>query len=183
MQLAETGQPLFHLQDLATLFGMKNENTLRVMLHRWVRAGMLHRIQRGLYSIIPPEKIDPVLLGGACLHRYCYLSTESILHDEGLILQSMDVHTFVSGVSRRFAREGHHFVSRRLHARFLHNQRGIRMEGGILRASLERAIADLLYFNPWYHFDCPVDWEKVRAIQQAIGYPLTPHRYAHSERF
>jgi hypothetical protein len=145
-----------------------------------VRAGILHRIQRGLYSILTPEQIDLVTLGSACLHRFCVLTTESVLRDEGYILQSIDAVTFVSGVSRRFVVAGHRIVSRRLHPRFLHNLAGLEWGSGVLRAMPERAVADMLYFDPWYHLDRPVDWPAVRALQQEIGYPLTPHRYAHS---
>lgn len=162
------------------LLGIRNANTLRVTSHRLVRGGILHRIHRGLLSILPPEKIDPLLLGSACLHRFSYVTTESVLRDEGFILQSVQAVTFASGVSRKFTVAGHRFVSRRLHERFLHNQQGIVRVGGIFRATAERAIADMLYVNPWYSFDRPVDWKKVRALQEEIGYPLTPHRYVDS---
>jgi len=178
--LAATEQTLFHAGDLAVLLGIHNANTLRVTLHRLTEASVLHRIQRGLYSLIPPENIDPVLLGSACLHQFAYLTTESVLRDEGYILQSLDTLTFVSGVSRRFEILGHRVISRRLHARFLHNQEGIQRSGGVLRATAERAIADMLYFDPWYHFDHTIDWKTIRALQEKIGYPLTHHRYADS---
>ena len=164
------------------LFGVPNANTLRVTLHRLTKAGILYRVQRGLYSIFPLENADPITLGAACLHRYCYLTTESVLRDAGYILQSMDAVTFASGVSRRFEIAGHRYVSRRLHPRFLHNSEGIVRTDGILRASPERAIADMLYIDPWYHFDRPVHWGTIRAMQKVIGYPLTPHRYAASAR-
>lgn len=180
--LAATLQSLFHVTDLAILLDIQNANTLRVTLHRLTHAGVLHRIQRGLYSLIPPENIDPVLLGSACLHRFAYLTTEFVLRDEGYILQSVNTITFASGVSRRFEVLGHHVVSRRLHAQFLHNQEGIQRSGGVFRATLERAIADMLYFDPWYHFDHTIDWKSIRALQKEIGYPLTPHHYADSAR-
>ncbi len=178
--LARSRQSLFHIDDLAILLGIRNVNTLRVTVHRLVREGILHRIQRGLLSILPPEQIDPVMLGSACLHRFSYLTTESVLRDEGFILQSIHVVTFASGVSRRFDSVGHHFVSRRLHPRFLHNQQGIISIGSVFRATPERAVADMLYFDPVYHFDRPVDWKKVRVLQEQIGYPLTPRRYVDS---
>lgn len=181
-RLAATERRLFHTDDLAVLLGIQNPNTLRVTLSRLVRAGILHRVQRGLLSMLPLGKIDPAELGEACLHRFCTLTTESVLHDEGYILQSVDAVTFVSDVSRRFEILGHRFVSRRLHARFLQNLQGIGRGMGVLRATPERAIADMLYFDPWYHFDRPVPWARVRALQEEIGYPLTPHRYADSAR-
>jgi len=180
--LASTQQPVFHTDDLAVLLGVRNANTLRVALHRLVRDHILHRIHRGLFSILPPEKIDPVILGSASLHRFCYLTTESVLREEGYILQSIDALTFASDVSRKFTVGSQHVFSRRMHARFLHNQEGIRRSGHVLKATPERAIADMLYFDPWYHFDRPVDWNRVRDIQKAVGYPLTPHRYADPAR-
>lgn len=183
-KLAVTEEPLFHTDDLAVLLGIQNANTLRVTLYRLVRAGILHRIHRGLYSILPPEKIDPILLGNAALHRFCYLTMESVLRDEGYILQSLQAITFASDVSRTFTIRGHRFISRRLHARFLQNQQGIlrvrQGQGSIFRATPERAIADMLYINPWYHFDRPVPWDRIRALQNAIGYPPTPRRHADS---
>ena len=176
--LARTGQSFFHTDDLAVLLKIRNANTLRVLLHRLTAAGILYRVQRGLYSILPPEKMDPTLLGSACLHRFAYLTTESVLRDEGYILQSGDAVTFVSDVSRRFDILGQRIISRRVHSRFLHNQEGVQWNGEIFRALPERAIADMLYFDPWYHFDRPVAWKKIRALQEHVGYPLTPQRYA-----
>lgn len=178
--LAKTGHAVFHVDDLALIFGIRRAHTLRVTISRYAQSGLLHRLQRGMYSLLPPEKIDPRAIGVAGLHRFCYVSTETVLHDEGFILQSMDAVTFVSGVSRRFVLFGHRFVSRRLQERYLHHPASIAEKNGILTASPERAIADLLFFDPWYHFDRPVAWDAVRALQQEIGYPLTPHRYVDS---
>jgi len=40
-------------------------------------------------------------------------------------------------------------------------------------ATLERAAADMLYFNPKYHFDVreSIDFKKVETIQKEVGYP------------
>lgn len=180
--LAASHSPFFHTNDLAALLDIPNANTLRVTLYRLVKAGILHRIHRGLFSLMSVDKIDPVLLGSACLHRFNYLTTESVLREEGYILQSIDALTFVSDVSRTWTVQGHRFVSRRLHPRFLHNAEGIQHVRGMMKASPERAIADMLYFDPWYHFDKPVYWKRISALQKIIGYPLTPHRYADSPR-
>lgn len=179
-KLAAAQQVLFHTDDLALMFDIHNENTLRVTLSRYGKEGILHRIKRGLYSIIPPEKIHPHILGAACLHRFCYLGAESVLRNDGYILQSMDAITFFSDVSRRFSMLEHRFVVRQLSDRFLHNQTGIKETDGIFVASPERAIADLLYIDPWYHFDRPIDWKKIFTMQREIGYPPTPHRYVDS---
>jgi hypothetical protein len=108
------------------------------------------------------------------LHQYCYLSTETVLWESGIILQTPQTFTFVSADARRFSIHGHRIVSRQLHDRFLHHPAGIVTEGGVRRATVERAVCDLLYFQPTYHFDHPIDWTAIRSLQQDIGYPLTP---------
>jgi predicted transcriptional regulator of viral defense system len=177
-RLVATGEKLFHLSDLALLFGIENPNTLRVTLNRYTREGLLYRIRRGLYGLVPPERIDPVRLAAALLHQYCYLSTETILWESGIILQTPQAITFVSADARRFSIHGHRIVSRQLQDRFLHHPAGIFTRDGVRRATVERAVCDLLYFQPAYHFDHPIDWTTIRSLQQEIGYSLTPSRYA-----
>lgn len=91
----------------------------------------------------------------------------------GIILQAIDAVTFISTLSKRWKVSDYTFVSRQLHPDHLHNTEGITLQDGIYTASPERAIADLLYFNPKYHFDAPINWNHIRTIQKKIGYPIT----------
>jgi len=54
-----------------------------------------------------------------------------------------------------------------------HHPAGIVHQNGVFTADTERAVADMLYFNPKYHFDVPesIDFDKVRLIQKEVGYP------------
>ena len=65
------------------------------------------------------------------------------------------------------------FLFRKLKPEYLHNPSGILNQNGIFMASPERAVADMLYFNPRYHFDVAniIDFEKVKLIQKEVGYP------------
>ncbi len=56
--------------------------------------------------------------------------------------------------------------------KFLFNDKGIVKKDGIKRANLERAVADMLYYDPYYHFDAPnlINWKKVKEIQKIIGF-------------
>ena len=58
-QLLVMGEILFTVKDLATLWKIKNSQTLRVLLVRYVKKGLLYRIWRGLYSTVNPKGIDP----------------------------------------------------------------------------------------------------------------------------
>jgi hypothetical protein len=88
--------------------------------------------------------------------------------------QQINYITLVSNVSKRFTIGDHDYYCRKLNDKFLFNDLGIYQKGDILWAQTERAIADLLYFNPKIYLDTwntgLIDWKKVKKIQQNIGY-------------
>ncbi len=176
--LARMDEKIFHADDLANLWLIENKNTLYTTLKRYCGAGLLHRLFRGFYSLPPPDNLDPVLLGAAALHDYCYLSTESVLYREGYISQKPAVITFVSSRAKNFKILNYVYKSRKIKERYLFNSTGIENQHGVRTAGAARAIADLLYFMPKFYFDRPVDWGKIRDIQKKTGYPLTKERYA-----
>lgn len=179
-ELARLGETVFHTGDLANLWRITNKNTLYTTIKRYVEQGLLFRIHKGFYAIKPPREIDPYLLGAKALHSYGYVSCETILREQGIIQQELSAITLVSGEAKRFSIAGNHYYSRKLSDKFLYQQTGIAAtENGIRKAGAERAVADLLYFNPHAYFDTEnlIDWQKVRALQKEIGYPLTPKRY------
>lgn len=175
--LASKGEIIFHVKDLANLWGIGDPNTLRVTLKRYADQGILKRIYRGFYSLVPLDEVDPLLLGARAIHRFCYLTTETVLHQTGFMNQKIYSFTFVSEKSLKFAIGNYQFTSRQLDPQFLYQSEGVVRRGDIFVATPERAIADMLYFNPYYSFDRPFDWKKIAALQKKIGYPFTPHRY------
>lgn len=175
--LAKKQEVIFHIDDLANLWEIMDRNTLRVTLKRYTDNKLLHRIYRGFYSLNPPSELDPVMLGAKAIHQFCYISTETILWREGFISQAPSIYTFISNISKDFCIGPHRFKSRKLHDRYLYQPVGVNTESGVKQATPERAIADILYFNPKFHFDHPVQWGKIKKIQKEIGYPLTPRRY------
>ena len=178
-QLAKLGAIVFHIGDLAVLWQIKDRNTLHTTLKRYVQQGLLVRIYRGLYSLKPIEQIDPFLLGVKALHKYAYISAETILAQAGIIQQIIGQITLVSSQSKRFSIGGNHYYSRKLADQFLYNPIGINEGYGVKKATMERAAADLLYFNPYANFDAEkfINWRKIKYIQKQIGYPLTTNRY------
>ena len=166
-------QKLFHTGDLALLWRCSNKNTLHTTIKRFVDRGILHPIHKGFYSVLPLDRIDPVALGIGSLHRYCYVSTETILAKEGIISQITNRITLISDVSRSFSINGHASLCRRLKPLHLFNSAGIVQENnGILIATVERAIADMRYFNPHASFDAHtrIDWNAVKQVQKEVGY-------------
>ena len=178
-KLASLGLVVFHTKDLANLWQITNSNTLHTTLKRYTKEGLLIRIYRGLYSLRPISQIDPTLLGMKALHKYAYVSTETILFKAGIINQSINQVTLVSSVSRKFSIGENNYFVRKLADRFLYQDVGIFEDSGIKKATTERAVADLLYFNSKAYFDNEklIDWKKVKQLQKQIGYPRTFERY------
>lgn len=176
-ELAALGETVFHAGDLGNLWGIKKQRTLYETLSRYCRKGLLYRIHKGMYSLKNPSAIQPFLLGVKALHRYAYISCETILFDIGMINQPSREITIISSISKRYSVAGHRFRSRKLADKFLFNDYGIELRDGVRIASSARAIADMLYFYPRKHFDAPIDWPEVKKIMASIGYTLHPDSY------
>jgi hypothetical protein len=176
-ELNQLDRKLFHTNDLAILWGIADRHNLYMTITRYIDRGILFPIYKGLYSSVPISSVNPLELGQAIIHRYCYLTTETVLSQAGIISQVVYDYTFAAELSRRVSVDRWRFRFRQLKNEYLHHPAGIASQNGIFVASVERAVADMLYFNPKYHFDILelIDFEKVRFIQKEIGYPHAGH--------
>ncbi len=174
-KLAEMGEVLFHAGDLANIWQIKDKNTLYTTLKRYTQKGLLHRIHKGFYSLKKIEDIDPVLLGVRSLNNFAYLSTETILARHGIIFQNPSAITLIGSKSEKFFLSDNFYIVRQLSDKYLFNSTGISLVDGYYQADPERAVADLLYFNPDYYLDGRdlVDWKKVDEIRKEVGYKVT----------
>jgi predicted transcriptional regulator of viral defense system len=170
--LARLGEVVFRVEDLANLWQITSKNNLHTTLKRYCQQGLIFRVFRGLYAIKPLLNVDPFVLGLRAAGEFAYLSTESTLVRDGIIQQSLARITIVGQKSQRFTLLQNEFRVRQLADQYLFNPAGIVEKDGIRLATTERAVADLLYFNPKAFFDGGgnVDWKKVRKIQAEIGY-------------
>ena len=152
-ELVAMGEKIFPIQDAATIWKITNRQTLRMLLARYAKRGILHRIWRGLYATVNPKDINPLLLGIKALGRYAYISCETVLFVAGLINQRPTEITMVSNVSRRFSLLGQRYRSRKMHDGALYNTTGIVLQGGVRTATPGRAKQDMNYFNPKKYYD------------------------------
>lgn len=168
------GETVFHAGDAANLWGVLNKNTLYTTLSRYVAGGLIHRVYKGLYAVKKIKDIDPFLLGVKAMHSPAYVSCETILYQSGVLNQPPRDITLVSRFSKHFSVAGRNYRSRKMRDEFLFNDAGIGMKDGIRVASLPRAVADMLYFNPRKYFDAEnsglVNWNQVKEIANTIGY-------------
>ena len=172
-ELLQQDRKLYHTNDLAILWGIASKNTLYRTITRYIDKGILFPIYKGLYSTVPVSALNPLQLGQAILHRFTYLSTESVLAQAGVISPRVYDYTFVADQSKRVSMGQWSFRFRKLKEEYLHHPAGIIQNNDTFVASLERAVADMLYFNPHYHFDVPqsIDFNQVNALRKEIGYP------------
>ena len=170
--LLKQNKKTFHASDLALLWDIKNKDTLNMTLKRFVDRGVLKRIHKGFYSTTNVSDIDPYDLGFSYLNTYSYVSLETILAREGIISQDVKYITFVSSKSSKFNVGNVRYSSRQMKDEFLNNTAGIKKMGDHFEATLERAVADVLYYNSRYYFDNrdAIDFEKVKEIQREVGY-------------
>lgn len=171
-ELLKADRKIYHSNDLAILWEISNKNTLYTTIKRYVQKGIFIPIYKGLYSTVPLAQLDPLDLGRAVVHRYTYLTTESVLSQEGIISQATYAFTFVSSLSKKIKVGNVNFLFRKLKDEYLYNPTGILNKDGNFVATTERAVADMLYFNPKYHFDLSssIDFDKVKHIQKEVGY-------------
>jgi len=172
-ELLKLDRKIYHTNDLAILWDIANRNTLYTIIKRYVQKGVLQPIYKGLYSTVPIAQLNPLELGRAIIHRYTYLSTESVLAQAGVIFQATYRYTFVSDLAKKVSVGSMSFLFRKLKDDYLHNPTGVTDQDGIFVATTERAVADMLYFNPRYHFDNPgsIDFKRVKIIQKEVGFP------------
>ena len=80
------------------LAGDVNPHDVRRQLSRWVRAGRLYQLRRGLYALAPPfQKVKPhPFLVANHLVRGSYVSLQSALAHYGLIPEHVPVTTSVT---------------------------------------------------------------------------------------
>lgn len=170
--LLKLKEKLFHTNDLALLWGVANKNTLYTTIKRYVQKGILIPIHKGFYSTVPIDQVDPFKLAIGYLHKFAYVSCETVLVREGIIFQKENYLTLISSVSKKFSIVNHSYLVRQLKDNYLYHDRGVDRIDDVLTASVERAVADLLYFNQSYYFDNKkkVDWKKVKEIQKEVGY-------------
>lgn len=171
-ELLQIDQKIYHTNDLAVLWKISNRHTLYMTISRSIARGILYPIYKGLYATVPLEMLNPLILGRAIIHRYTYLTTESVLATAGVISQAVYDYTYAADISKRVSVGPWSFRYRQLKDEFLFHPAGVEEHNAVFTATVERAAADMLYFSPKYHFDVPklMDIEKMKAIKEKVGY-------------
>lgn len=144
-------EPVFETGLL--LSGGIDPSDVRRQLSRWVRAGKLLQLRRGVYTLEPPwRKTEPhPFVVANFLEMGSYVSLQSALAHHGLIPETVPVVTSVGKVrtSRRDTPLGS-YLYRHLDSRYLGGYHEEELPGGQRAwvASPEKALLDLVHLEP-----------------------------------
>ncbi len=152
-ELLKQGRKIFKTDDLALLWQIKKRNTLLKTIYRYLEREVLFSVRKGVYSVMPPEELDPFVLGTAYMKGFCYVSLQTVLAKEGLINQVVRRVTLIGERSLEFEAGGREYSCRKMKKEYLYNQMGIEFKHEYAQASKARAIADILYYNSDFYFD------------------------------
>ena len=133
------------------LSGDVNPQLIRIQLSRWVKAGKIYRIRRGLYAIAPPfqKQLPHPFRVANDLQKASYISLQSALSFYGLIPEVLNITTSVStNRPERLETALGTFEFRHIKRELLFGYRMIELGGqSAFVADPEKALLDLVYFQ------------------------------------
>jgi hypothetical protein len=144
-------EPVFETGLL--LAGPVDPANIRRQLSRWVRAGRLYQLRRGLYALAPPyQKIKPhpFVVANALVHG-SYVSLQSALAHYGLIPEYTPLVTNVTtGRPGNWQTPLGDYQFHHLKSEWFHSYQRLTLGGGqqAFVALPEKALLDLIALNP-----------------------------------
>ena len=144
-------EPVFETSLL--LAGEVDPADVRRQLSRWTKAGRLHQLRRGVYSLAPPfQKVKPhPFVIANRLVRGSYVSCQSALAHYDLIPEYVPVTTSVTAARpARWKTPLGSFEFRHIKTGLLHGYRSIDLSPGqkAFVATPEKALLDLIHLQP-----------------------------------
>lgn len=134
------------------LAGNVDPNQIRIQLSRWVKAGRIYQIRRGLYSIAPPYQKRPPhpFLVANHLQKASYVSLQSALSFYSIIPEVVTAVTSVStGRPERLETPLGIYEFRHIKTELLFGYRMTEVGGqNAFLATPEKALLDLIYLQP-----------------------------------
>lgn len=161
--LLRSPQTVFSPKDAALLWGEDEERTVTSRLNKYVKAGKLISIRRGIYA--KDGDYDRLELATR-IYTPAYVSFETVLTRAGVNFQHYDTIFVASYITREIEVSGQKISFIRMKDYVLSNVTGIEHTRGYAIASKERAFLDRVYVSKDYHFDHldVLDWTRVWEI-------------------
>lgn len=161
--LLRSPRTVFSTKDAALLWGEEKERTVTSRLNKYMMAGKLVRIRRGIYA---KDNNYDRLEAATRIYTPSYISFETVLTRAGINFQYYDSVFVASYVTREIEVPGQKISFIRMKDYVLSNTAGIERAEVYSIASKERAFLDRIYVSSDYHFDHldVLNWNKVFEI-------------------
>lgn len=154
---------IFSSKDVSLLWGEESDEVIKKRLNKYVTAGKLIRVRRGLYA---KDKDYNRFELATRINTPSYISFETVLTREGVNFQYYGNIFVASYINREITVGDQKITFVRMKDYVLTNTIGIEHKDGIATATKERAFLDRVYVTKDYHFDNlrSLDWNKVMEI-------------------
>lgn len=161
--LLRSPKTVFSTKDAALLWSEEREATISGRLNKYVKAGKLVRVRRGLYA--KDKNYDRFELATR-IYTPSYISFETVLTRSGINFQYYSNIFVASYITREIDVDGQKISFVRMKDYVLSDTAGIEHAGGYSIATKERAFLDRIYVSKDYHFDNLdiLDWDKIFEI-------------------
>ena len=158
--LLRSPKTVFSTKDVALLWGEEKEQTVSGRLYKYVKAGKLVKVHRGIYA---KDKNYNRFELATRIYTPSYVSFETVLTRNGINFQYYGNIFVASYVTREIEANGQKISFVRMKDYVLSNTAGIEHESDIAMATRERAFLDRVYVSKDYHFDNldALNWDKV----------------------
>lgn len=161
--LLRSPKTVFSTKDVALLWGEDKQHTVSSRLNKYVKAGKLIRVCRGIYA---KDKNYNRFELATRIYTPAYISFETVLTRAGVNFQFYSNIFVASYVTREIVVGDQKISLIRMKEYVLSDTSGIEQVDGVAVATKERAFLDRAYVSKEYHFDNmhALDWEKVFAL-------------------
>ncbi|MDP2837879.1 MAG: hypothetical protein Q8O53_01200 [Candidatus Moranbacteria bacterium] len=159
---------VFTFKDLVLLWGASDVNFVKKKIYRYVKAGRMNAVRRGVYS--KDKHYDRYELATK-IYTPAYIGMETTLGAAGITFQLYSQIFVTASVTKDIECDGQKYSYKKIKDTILTNQLGIESREQYSIASPERAFLDVIYLNQDYHFDnlSSLNWEKVQEILPIYG--------------
>lgn len=163
LDIMRSKKTVFTFKDLILLWGESDINFVKKKIHRYVKAGRMNSIRKGIYS---KDKNYNHFELATRIYTPSYISFETVLTRTGINFQHYGNIFVASYLTREIEADGQKISFVRIKDYVLSNTIGIEHINEVAIATKERAFLDRIYVSKDYHFDNldVLDWDKIFEI-------------------
>ena len=168
LDLLKSHKTVFTFKDVILLWAKTDINFVKKKINRYVQAGKLRAIRRGIY--VKDNNYNKYELATK-IYIPSYISLETVLGAAGITFQSYSQIFAISYATKEIICDEQKYTYHKIKDEILTNSLGIESRENYSIASPERAFLDIIYLNRDYHFDnlSSLNWEKVEKILAIYG--------------